>query len=130
MLIEFLDFKEYSDEYGNLVPLETNINIPFEIKRVYYIYNVEAHITRGFHAHRNLHQVLIALKGSVELNLEDKVEKMNIKLDQPTSGIYIGPMVWREMTNFTNDCILLVLASDFYNPQDYIRDKSLFLKEI
>lgn len=113
-------------EVGFLLPVEQNCDVPFTIKRIYYLYDVPLNIRRGYHAHKKLEQVLICLKGKVKIQVYDgNVEKV-IVLDKPTKGLYIGPFVWHEMFDF-EDAVLLVIASDFYSESDYIRDYKQFL---
>ena len=125
---EFIHFKEFSDGRGGLVALEQNHNIPFGIKRIYYIYGTPENTCRGFHAHKALEQVAICVKGACSFVLDNGKEKINCRLDSPTIGLYIGKNIWREMFNFTEDCVLMVLASDFYEEADYIRDYDIFLR--
>ena len=117
-----LTFLTKGDESGNLIALEENKNIPFEIKRVYYIFDTKEGVKRGFHAHKNLEQVLICVSGSCDILLDDGIEKNVIKLENRNEGIHVKKMIWREMFNFSSDCVLMVLASDFYDEEDYIRD--------
>ncbi len=124
-----LDFPAYKDGYGMLVPLEAKGVIPFEIRRVYYIYKVEKDVRRGFHAHLDLHQVLICVHGSVKILVKTPFEEETVTLDDPCVGLYIGPMVWREMYDFSSDAVLLVLASEHYTELDYIRDYKKYEKE-
>lgn len=121
-----VDLKANISNYGNLVPLETNHTVPFSVKRVYYIYGVPNEMKRGFHAHIGLHQMLICVHGSVKILTKTPFEEEIITLDSPTTGLYIGPMIWREMFDFTEDAVLLVLASEHYNEADYIRDYAKF----
>lgn len=115
-------FNTYNDKYGKLIPLESNKNIPFDIKRVYYIYEVEENVRRGFHSHKNLHQVLICVHGTVKILVKTPKEEETIVLDNPKKGLYIGPNVWREMYDFEDEAVLLVLASEHYDEDDYIRN--------
>lgn len=119
---KFYEFNCFHDKYGHLVPIEANQDIPFEIKRVYYIYGVEEGTRRGFHSHIDLQQALICVHGSVKILVKTPYEKEDIILDDPTRALYIGPMVWREMYDFSSDAVLLVLASNHYDVKDYIRD--------
>ena len=119
-------FKENTSGYGSLLPIEASKTIPFSIKRVYYIYNVPSSIRRGFHSHINLHQMLICVHGSVKILTRTPFEEGVTLLNNPKEGLYIGPMVWREMYDFSNDAVLLVLASEHYTESDYIRDYSKF----
>lgn len=123
-------FRSNGDDRGQLVALEELKNIPFYIKRVYYIYNTIAGVTRGKHAHRKLQQILICVSGSCRIRLDDGYEKKEILLDDPTLGLYISNDTWREMYDFTPDAVLLVLASEYYNVDDYIRDYDEFLKTV
>lgn len=123
-------FRSNGDDRGQLVALEELKNIPFDIKRVYYIYNTIAGVTRGKHAHRKLQQILICVSGSCRIRLDDGYEKKEILLDDPTLGLYISNDTWREMYDFTPDAVLLVLASEYYNVDDYIRDYDEFLKTV
>ncbi len=114
-------FDVNTDKYGKLVPLEGNDTIPFDIKRVYYIYEVEEDVRRGFHSHKELEQVLICVHGSVKILVKTPEEEEIITLDDPKKGLYIGPNIWREMYDFKDGAVLLVLASDHYDIKDYIR---------
>ena len=125
-----LTFLTKGDERGNLIALEENKNIPFKIKRVYYIFDTKEGVIRGLHAHKNLEQVLICVNGSCEILLDDGKEKSIIKLENRNEGLFIEKMVWREMFNFSADCVLMVLASDYYYEEDYIRDYQKFLNLI
>jgi dTDP-4-dehydrorhamnose 3,5-epimerase-like enzyme len=124
-----IKFKDIADKYGHLTPVEGKIDIPFEIKRVYYITRVEQEITRGFHSHRKLHQVLICLNGSVKIKTKNPNEEEIIELNDPSVGLYIGPYIWREMFDFTEGSVLLVLASEYYDEEDYIRNFDFYLEE-
>ena len=111
---------------GCLSVAESLRDIPFEIKRVYYIYNLNDNTIRGKHAHKKLEQVLFCINGSCIMELEDSNLKRSIVLDEPNVGIYLGHAVWHTMSHFSKDCIILVLASDVYKESDYIRDYSEF----
>ncbi len=117
-----MEFPRHMDEYGSLVPIEASDSVPFDIKRVYYIYGVEKGVRRGFHSHADLEQVLICVSGHVRILVKTPWEEQEIFLDDPQKGLYIGPMVWREMFDFSGDAVLLVLAGDHYKVEDYIRD--------
>lgn len=124
-IIEFKDIvdKRNNDRpMGHLTPIEASADIPFEIKRVYYITRVPENTIRGFHAHKELQQVLLCLNGSVKINVSDPFEKRTFELNDPAKGLYIGPGLWREMYDFSPAAVLLVLASEHYTEQDYIRD--------
>lgn len=122
-------FKEIIDDSGNLTPIEASTDIPFEIKRVYYLTKVKAGVTRGFHSHRRLHQMLICLNGSVKIRIKNPNEEYIHELSDSSIGLYIGPNVWREMFDFTEGSVLLVLASEHYDESDYIRKYDDYLVE-
>ncbi|EMN1412087.1 WxcM-like domain-containing protein [Enterobacter cloacae] len=126
MKIDFIPLQVHGDERGALVSLERENNIPFDIRRVYYIFDTKEGVTRGFHAHRKLKQVAIAVKGSCRFILDDGTERISIVLDNPTQGLLIDSFIWREMTDFTEDCVLMVIADMEYEESDYIRDYSAF----
>lgn len=127
---KLVDFKTMGDERGSLIAIEQGCNAPFEIKRVYYIFDTKEGVERGFHAHINLKQIAIAVKGSCIFVLDDGKKREEIKLDNPNQGLYIEGLIWREMKDFTPDCILVVLASEHYSESDYIRDYKKFLEEV
>ncbi len=122
---KLLSWKVLGDDRGKLVSCESHKNVPFEIKRVYYIY--ESYKMRGFHSHKQLEQVAVAICGSCEFVLDDGRERKVVLLDNPAIGLYIGKNIWREMRNFSSDCVLMILASDYYDESDYIRDYEEFL---
>jgi dTDP-4-dehydrorhamnose 3,5-epimerase-like enzyme len=110
------------------VALEANKTVPFDIKRVYYIFGTQAGVSRGFHAHRALQQVAICVTGKCRMVLDDGQRSEDVWLDSPTKGLLIGDLVWREMHDFSPDCVLLVLANEHYDEGDYIRDYTEFKK--
>lgn len=122
-------FSDNMSEYGNLIPIEQSKDIPFEIKRVYYIFDVPSGIRRGFHSHYNLDQMLICVSGSVKILTKTPYEEEITMLDSPEKGLFIGPMVWREMYDFSPGAVLLVLASELYSVSDYIRDYHMYESE-
>ena len=124
-----IKFNVKGDDSGLLIALEQNKNIPFQIKRVYYIFDTKSDVRRGCHAHRNLEQVLIAVKGSCKIHLDNNIETKEVLLNDPSRGLFIESLVWREMYDFSVDCVLLVLASDYYNENDYIRNYDQFRQE-
>ncbi|EJL89604.1 FdtA/QdtA family cupin domain-containing protein [Pantoea sp. GM01] len=130
MKIELLDLKEIGDQRGSLVSLESLINVPFDIKRIYYIFSTKKNVIRGFHAHKDLQQLAIAINGSCTFILDNGVERIEVLLDTPTKGLLINSLTWREMKDFSSDCVLLVLASNYYDESDYIRDYNVFLTEV
>ena len=124
-----IKFRDITDKYGHLTPIEAKVDIPFEIKRIYYITKVEQGVTRGFHSHRRLHQVLVCLNGSVKIRTKNPNEEEIVELNDSSVGMYIGPYVWREMFDFTEGSVLLVLASEYYDEDDYIRNYDFYLEE-
>lgn len=129
-LAKWLDFQILGDERGSLVALEQGKIIPFEIKRVYYIYHTEENVSRGFHAHRELKQVAICISGSCRMILDNGFVREEVLMNSPVKGLLIDSMLWREMHDFSEDCILLVLASEHYTEADYLRDYSAFKREV
>lgn len=126
-LIKIIDFDLLGDERGFLVALEENKNIPFEIKRVYFLTGMQRDIPRGFHAHKQLEQVAICLAGQCRFILDDGFRKESVVLNEINQGLYIGNMVWREMHEFSENCVLLVIASEHYDEADYIRNYQDFI---
>lgn len=120
-LIKILSFPPLGDERGSLVALEAHKTVPFDVKRVYYIFGTQPSVSRGYHAHRALQQVAVCVTGKCRIVLDDGKRRDEVWLDSPTKGLLIGDLVWREMHDFSPDCVLLVLASEFYNEADYIR---------
>lgn len=122
------EFQQHGDERGQLVALEEFKDIPFEIKRVYYMYDTKDGVHRGFHAHKTLEQIMICIHGSCKVLLDNGAEKKRVFLEKPYEGLYISNDIWREMYDFSEDAVLMVLASDYYDEKDYIRDYDEFLK--
>lgn len=122
------NFPPHGDDRGQLVALEERKDIPFDIKRIYYIYDTLAGVRRGFHAHKNLQQILICVHGSCKIHLDNGFETEEVLLDKPTEGLYISNNMWREMYDFSPDAVLMVLASELYDESDYIRDYDEFLR--
>ncbi len=129
MNIKLMDFKVFGDNRGKLVSLENLKNIPFEIKRIYYIFDTLPDEGRGKHAHKNLEQIVIAIDGACTFVCDDGKEKIKVRLDRPDRGLYIGKNIWREMRDFSYGCKLMVLASDFYNENEYIRNYDEFIMQ-
>ena len=129
-LVQWIDFPALGDERGSLVALEGNKTVPFEIRRVYYLFGNRPGVSRGFHAHKALKQVAICVTGKCKMILDNGTEKADVWLDSPTKGIYISDMIWREMHEFSPDCVLLVLASEHYDEADYIRNYHDFVKRL
>ena len=120
-------FQPHGDERGQLVALEELKDIPFKIKRVYYMYETGAGVRRGFHAHKSLEQILVCIHGSCRILLDNGAEKKIIPLERPYEGLYVPNAMWREMFDFSPDAVLMVLASELYDEADYIRDYDEFL---
>ena len=127
-LRQVVNLKELGDNRGGLVALENNNNIPFEVKRVYYIFDTKKNVSRGFHAHKALKQLAVCVSGSCKILLDNGKAKDTILLHSPTKGILIDHMIWHEMHDFSDDCVLLVLASELYDESDYIRDYDQFTR--
>lgn len=130
MNFKLMQMRVLGDSRGKIVSLEGNKNVPFEIKRVYYIFDTSPDEDRGKHAHRELEQIIIAIDGAVEFVLDDGQNREVVLLNRPDVGLYIGKNMWREMRNFSYGCKLVVLASDFYDEGEYIRDYAEFLKAL
>ncbi|MCR9908111.1 FdtA/QdtA family cupin domain-containing protein [Vibrio campbellii] len=128
--IPLISFQKMGDERGSLISLEQHKNIPFDIKRIYYIFDTQSGLSRGFHAHYNLEQVAICMKGSVTFLIDDGTTKERVTLSSPDVGLHIKGLKWREMHDFSEDCVLMVVASELYDEADYIRDYDTFLKEV
>ena len=122
-------FGVIGDERGSLIALENTHNLPFDVKRVYYIYGTKSGVSRGFHAHKKLKQLLVAVSGKVTIKCEYGNETKEYLLSRPDEGLLIEGLVWREMHDFSPDCVLVVLADEYYNENDYIRDYSKFTEE-
>lgn len=120
-------FQQHGDDRGMLVALEQYADIPFEIKRVYYMYDTKKGVCRGFHAHKSLEQILVCIHGSCKVLLDNGTEKKTVSLERPYEGLYVANNMWREMYDFSADAVLLVLASEAYREEDYIRDYEEFL---
>lgn len=127
---KLLNLKVLGDERGKLISLEGGKNIPFEIKRVYWIYDTLPDIDRGFHAHKDLEQVIVAMDGACEFVLDDGKTRKEVWLNRPDVGLYIGKNMWREMRHFSYGCKLMVLASEYYDEKEYIRDYKAFLENV
>ena len=126
MMYQLINFKIHGDYNGKLVALEQGDSIPFDIKRVYYIWDTKSNIIRGKHAHKKLEQIIICVSGSCDFILDDGKERQTVHLNNPAQGLYIKSNIWREFTNFSNGCVVMVLASEHYNEADYIRDYAIF----
>ncbi|RUO78408.1 sugar 3,4-ketoisomerase [Pseudidiomarina taiwanensis] len=128
-LVQWVDFQTLGDERGGLVAVEIGLDkaVPFDIKRVYYIYRTESGVSRGYHAHKKLKQIAICLAGKCRMVLDNGKHREEVWLDSPTKGLMIQDMVWREMHDFSENCVLLVLASEHYDELDYVRNYDEFM---
>ena len=130
MEIERIQLLPHGDNRGMLVALEQDGNVPFVIRRVYYIFATRHDVHRGQHAHRHLNQLAVAVRGSVTFLLDDGSGAAEVVLDNPVQGLLLGSMVWRELYDFSDDCVLMVLADHLYDPDDYITSYADFLREV
>ncbi|MEP7122881.1 MAG: FdtA/QdtA family cupin domain-containing protein [Byssovorax sp.] len=125
---KWLDFPGHSDDRGALTFMESPKDLPFDVRRIYYLYDVPEGKARGAHAHRALRQVFIAIAGSFTLLLDDGDKQREVRLDSPRRGLYVPPMLWRDLRGFSPGAICVVLASAGYQESDYIRDHAAFLE--
>jgi dTDP-4-dehydrorhamnose 3,5-epimerase-like enzyme len=130
MDIKLIQLQSHGDERGSLVALEEQKNIPFTIKRVYYLFDTKENVRRGFHAHKELKQLAIVLKGTCRFLLDDGKDKTEVLLDNPAQALLIESFIWREMFDFSDDCVLMVLADAIYDESDYIRDYQEFTRMV
>jgi dTDP-4-dehydrorhamnose 3,5-epimerase-like enzyme len=126
--VKIVDCPSHGDARGELYAWETSRDIPFEIKRVYYMLNTRIGVSRGFHAHYDLKQLVVCLKGRCQFTLDDGNTRKDIFLDSPNKGLLIDNLMWREIHNISQDCIILCFADDIYKESDYIRDYTTFLE--
>jgi len=130
MEIKTYTFPPHGDDRGQLVAIEAEQEIPFSVKRIYYIYDTLPGVRRGFHAHRNLEQILICVTGSCKIHLDNGFDTAEVVLDNPNTGLYISNDMWREMYDFSEGAVLLVLASEHYDEADYIRNYDAFIEMV
>ena len=123
-----LDLPKITDQRGNLTFIEGSGHIPFDIQRVYYLYDVPGGAERGGHAHKGLHQLIIAMSGSFDVILDDGKDKKRVHLNRSYNGLYVCPMIWRELDNFSSGSVCMVLASNKYDEADYYRDYAEFMR--
>jgi len=127
-LCKVMDFPIHKDPRGNLTAIEGGVHIPFDIQRVYYLYDVPGGSERGGHAHKGLHQLIIAMSGSFDVVLDDGKDKRRVHLNRSYQGLYVCPMIWRTIDNFSSGSVLMVLASNNYTEDDYYREYSDFMR--
>jgi dTDP-4-dehydrorhamnose 3,5-epimerase-like enzyme len=127
-LCKIIELPKINDPRGNLTFIEANRHIPFDIKRVYYLYDVPGGSERGGHAHKELHQFIIAMSGSFDVLLDDGKDKKRMHLNRSYYGLYVCPMIWRELDNFSSGSVCMVLASHEYDEADYFRDYAEFMR--
>lgn len=123
-----LELHRYKERTGNLTAVENLTDVPFEINRIYYLYDVPGGESRGAHAHKNLQQLVVAASGAFDVSIHDGINKKTVSLNRPYIGLYLAPGMWREIYNFSSGAICLVLASTVYNENDYIRNYEDFLE--
>ena len=121
-----IDLRKISDPRGNLTPIESFVDIPFQIQRVYYLYDVPGGASRGGHAHKQLQQLIVAVSGSFDVTLYDGFEKVTYQLNRSYTGLLVAPMTWREIDNFSSASVCMVLASANFSEDDYFRDLDKF----
>lgn len=126
--VKLIELPRINDHRGNLTFIESGRHIPFEIKRTYYLYDVPGGATRAGHGHKALHQLMIAMSGSFDITLDDGYEKRVVHLNRSYNGLYIPPMMWRDLDNFSSGAVCMVLASAFYDEEDYFRNYDDFLR--
>lgn len=129
-LFRWVKLPPLGDERGSLVALEAGKSVPFEIKRVYYLFATKDGVSRGFHAHKKLQQMAVCVTGKCRMVLDDGHTREEAWLDSPTKGLLVNDLVWHEMHDFSSDCVMLVLASEHYDESDYLRNYAEFLEEI
>lgn len=127
-MLEWVNLPERRSESGNIVIAEEDNDVPFPIRRVYCLVDLDTNTRRGFHAHRELQQLIVCIHGSCRILLDDGEQRREVLLDRPNQGLLIRSMIWREMFDFSTDCVLMVLASEHYEEADYIRDYDAFLQ--
>jgi len=127
---KLVNLPKIADPRGNLTFIETGRHIPFEIRRVYYLYDVPGGGERGGHAHKELSQLIVAMSGSFDVILSDGCEKQRFHLNRSYYGLYVCPMIWRELDNFSSGSVCMVLASNFYDESDYYRDYETYRRDL
>jgi len=123
---KFVQLNKIHNRAGNITIIENNLDIPFQVKRIYYLYDIPSNETRGGHAHKELYQLIISASGSFNINLKDSVNDKTIFLNRPDCGLFIVPGIWRDLSDFSSGSVCLVFASEIYSDNDYIRDYDEF----
>jgi dTDP-4-dehydrorhamnose 3,5-epimerase len=126
-IIQLIDIQQHGDVRGRLSVVELGHGLPFPVRRIYWIYNTKPGVSRGFHAHKKLHQLCVCVAGSVRISLFDGKKEESVILNSSLKGLLIGPGLWREMHDFSPDCVLMVFADAEYDEVDYIRDREQFI---
>jgi len=126
MNIQLLPLQIHGDSRGSLISLDDHKNVPFDIRRIYYMFGTQEGVSRGYHAHKSLRQMVIAVRGSCRFVLDDGRERVTVTLDNPAQGLVVEEMIWREMHEFSEDCVLVVLANAHFDESDYIRNYEEF----
>ncbi len=129
-LCRVIDLPRINDPRGNLTFIEGGRHVPFDIKRVYYLYDVPGGAERGGHAHKALHQLIVAMSGSFDIHLDDGHSKKVVHMNRSYYGLYVCPMIWREIDNFSSGAVCMVLASNYFNEDDYYRDYCIFQSDV
>ncbi len=129
-LCRLMEFPVITDPRGNLTFIENSKHIPFDVKRVYYLYDVPGGANRAGHGHKELHQVIVAMSGSFDVLLDDGIHKKKFHLNRSYYGLYVSPRVWREIDNFSSGSVCMVLASDYYSEADYLRKYEEFIEAV
>lgn len=127
---QIFDLPRINDPRGNLTFVEAGRHIPFDIRRVYYLYDVPGGSVRGGHAHKVLHQLIIAMSGSFDIHLDDGCSKKTVHMDRSYYGLYVCPMIWREIDNFSSGAVCMALVSEYYDALDYYRDYNQFMIDV
>ena len=127
---KIVNFKVRGDERGSLIAIEGNQDVPFEIKRVYYVYGTQKNAVRGKHSHKKLQQMIFCSSGSCDFTVDNGKKRQTIRLESPDQGLLLQGNIWREFTNFSPDCVVTVLASEHYDEADYVRDYNEFVRQV
>lgn len=130
MNIKLITLPRFTDPRGNLSVVEQNINVPFDIKRVFFTYDVPGGESRADHANKTLIEFIVAVSGSFTVSLDDGVEKKKVLLNKPYQGLLVNPMIWRKLEDFSSGAVALVICSDLYSKEDYIREYEEYIREV